>query len=68
MMGPLGWVRMARMARRPPPWWKVVLVVCIVAASGLLIASERIFGLKFPETGVGTRRGVTVDVTIVPPD
>ncbi|MEO0664514.1 MAG: hypothetical protein AAFY97_02150 [Pseudomonadota bacterium] len=61
-MGPLWWVRMARMARHPPPLWKVFLVLGIVAVAGVIIGAEHLLGLDLPERDFNLRRGPTLEV------
>ena len=61
-MGPLWFVRMARMVRRPPPLWKILLVLGVVAAAALIIGAEWLFGIELPERDMNWRRGPAIEV------
>ncbi|MEL6914960.1 MAG: hypothetical protein AAFP13_10705 [Pseudomonadota bacterium] len=61
-MGPLWFIRMARMVRRPPPLWKVLLVLGVVAAAGVIIGIEQITGIELEERNMNWRRGPALEV------
>ena len=61
-MGPLWFVRMARLVRRPPPLWKILLVLGVVAAAFLIIGAEWLLGIELPERDMNWRRGTSIEV------
>ena len=61
MMGPLWWVRMARMVRNPPSRQRVIIVVTIVAIAAVIVLSDWLLNPNFGERPENHfRRGITI--------
>lgn len=62
-MGPLRFIRLARMARRPPSKERVIIFLAVVGLAIVVIGGERLFGLEFKERDMNWRNGPKIQVS-----
>lgn len=61
-MGPLWFVRMARLVRRPPSWQRVMIILSVCGLAAAIIGAEYVLGLDLPERDFNMRRGPAIEV------
>ena len=61
-MGPLWFVRAARMVRNPPSKKMVMIVLFVVGTAAVIIGGERLLGLELEDRGINMRSGPQIKV------